>query len=88
MFETQKDIKVCRVIDTVCILRLEQERHWFLPSSQGAQKWCAAIKQESARQTWQMHLRNGVGERPVGLALMEVEASYIAFRADMLESST
>lgn len=27
MFETQKDIKVCRVIDTVCILRLEQERH-------------------------------------------------------------
>lgn len=67
---------------------LEQEGHWFLSFSSAPQKWCAAIKQESARQTWQSHLRNGIGERPAGLALMDAGVLYIAFCTDARESSS
>lgn len=73
---------------TLFCLRLEQEAHWFLSLSSGPQKWCAAIKQESARQTWQNHLRNDIGERPVGLALMEARGIDIAFCTDTRESSS
>lgn len=57
-------------------------------SSRGPQKWCAAIKQESAGQTWQNSLRNGNGESPAGLSLMEAAVLYIAFCTTTRDSSS
>lgn len=73
---------------TLFCLGLQQEGHWFLSFSNGPQKWCAAIKQVSARQTWQNYLRNDIGECPTGLALMEARILYIAFCTDTRESSS
>lgn len=43
----------------------------FLSSLRGSQKWCAAIRGESAWHSWQKHLRNGSGEHPAGLVSVE-----------------